>query len=90
MDWTKIDRESSLTIEIVRKVLKNNKQKLRSLSLLVPTCVIVILSLIWAYHDYYEAYPARIILAVGLEFFLVSVKMILYVMCKVYTVDPHV
>ncbi len=67
---------------MVRRVLKNNKQKLRSLSLLLPISTVVALAGAWTFTEYYRARPALVILAIGLEFFLVNAKFILSTMCR--------
>lgn len=63
--------------------MKNNMQKLRSLSLLVPNILVVCLSLMWVWKDYYKQKPALVMIIVGIEFFLISAKFIVAMMCNV-------
>lgn len=79
-----------IAIEILRKVLKNNKQKLRSLSLLFPNLFIVVLTIWNGYTHYYREKPALIMLLVGLEFFLMSAKIIVATICKMNFGAGHI
>ena len=67
----------------MKKVLKNNKQKLRALSLLLPMIAITLLAAIWSYSEFYRTQPALVMLVVGLEFFLVTIKAIVCKMSQV-------
>jgi hypothetical protein len=76
-------REVVFAVEVMKKVLKGNKQKLRALSLLLPVVAIVALAAGWSCTEFYRKQPALVVLVVGLEFFLVTIKAIICKMSKV-------
>ena len=65
------------------KVLRKNKRKLNAIKLLIPLVEIVVLSFLWVHSEFYKKYPSLLLLAVGLQFFLLIIKMIIATVTKV-------
>ena len=75
--------QSMFVFSIMRKVLKGNKQKLRALALLLPITLVVLLSLVWVHTEFYMKYPALVLLTTGLQFYSLTIKMIIATVTKV-------
>ncbi len=64
-------------VAILAKVLTGNKQKLKSLSLLMPAITVVVLSFFWIHTDFYTRCPVLVLITVGLQVNLITMKMII-------------
>jgi len=76
----------SFVVVIFKRVLSGNQHKFQALSLLIPITMITLLSLFWIHTEFYLKYPGLVILTTGINFYIITIRMIIATVTKVFLI----
>jgi hypothetical protein len=72
-------------VAIFRRVAEKAKDFGKTLELLLPLVLLLVFTALWGFTKFYAQYPALVICTAGVQFFLVTTKMIITTVSHVPT-----
>ena len=74
---------------MVLSVLHKAQDRTKALTMLLPVFCVILFSFLWVRTDFYQKYPALVMITTGIQFFLVIIKMIISTVTEVLIIHIY-